>query len=143
MRTLILSSAFASSTNHRTDAYGGSVANRARLLMEVVEAVSEIWGPDRVGVRLSPLGNFNDMSDAEPEVTFGTIAQVLSDLRFAYLHIVNPGLAAIEKGNAPDARAEILNRTSSTNRVTIVTRNTVTASGPRPRLRSGRNSAYC
>ena len=59
---------------------------------------------DRVGGRLSPLGNFNDMSDAEPEVTFGTIAQVLSDLRFAYLHIVNPGLAAIEKGNAPDAR---------------------------------------
>ncbi len=52
-----------SGTNHRTDAYGGSVANRARLLMEVVEAVSEIWGPDRVGVRLSPLGNFNDMSD--------------------------------------------------------------------------------
>jgi N-ethylmaleimide reductase len=97
-----------SGTNHRTDAYGGSVANRARLLMEVVEAVSEIWGPDRVGVRLSPLGNFNDMSDAEPEVTFGTIAQVLSDLRFAYLHIVNPGLAAIEKGNAPDARAEQL-----------------------------------
>ena len=48
------------------------------------------------------------MSDAEPEVTFGTIAQVLSDLRFTYLHIVNPGLAAIEKGNAPDARAEQL-----------------------------------
>ena len=95
-----------SGTNHRTDAYGGSVANRARLLMEVVEAVSEIWGPDRVGVRLSPLGSFNDMSDAEPEVTFGTVAQLLSDLRFAYLHIVNPGLAAIEKGKAPDAGAE-------------------------------------
>jgi N-ethylmaleimide reductase len=95
-----------SGTNHRTDAYGGAVGNRARLLMEVVEAVSEIWGPDRVGVRLSPLGSFNDMSDAEPEVTFGTIAQLLSDLRFAYLHIVNPGLAAIEKGKAPDAGAE-------------------------------------
>jgi N-ethylmaleimide reductase len=76
--------------------------------MEVVGAVSEIWGPDRVGVRLSPLGNFNDMSDAEPEVTFGTITEVLSDLRFAYLHVVNPGLAAIEKGNAPNAGAEQL-----------------------------------
>ncbi len=79
-----------SGTNHRTDAYGGPVENRARLLMEVVEAVSEIWGPDRVGVRLSPLGNLNDISDAEPEATFGAIAQALSDFRFAYLHIVNP-----------------------------------------------------
>ena len=95
-----------SSTNHRTDPYGGAVANRARLLMEVVEAVTEIWGPDRVGVRLSPLGALNDISDAEPETTFGAIAQVLSDFRFAYLHIVNPAAAAIEKGQAPDARAE-------------------------------------
>ena len=95
-----------SGTNHRTDAYGGSVENRARLLMEVVEAVSEIWGPDRVGVRLSPLGNLNDISDAEPEATFGTVAQALSEYRFAYLHIVNPAAAAIEKGEAPDARAQ-------------------------------------
>ena len=80
--------------------------NRARLLMEVVEAVSEVWGPDRVGVRLSPLGNLNDISDAEPEATFGTIAQALSEYRFAYLHIVNPAAAAIEKGEAPDARAQ-------------------------------------
>jgi N-ethylmaleimide reductase len=94
-----------SSTNHRTDAYGGPVANRARLLMEVVETVSEVWGPDRVGVRLSPLGNLNDISDAEPETTFGAIAQAFDDLRFAYLHIVNPAAAAIEKGEAPDARA--------------------------------------
>jgi N-ethylmaleimide reductase len=95
-----------SSTNHRTDVYGGTVEHRARLLMEVVEAVSEIWGPDRVGVRLSPLGKLNDISDDDPESTFGTIAQALSDFRFAYLHIVNPAAAAIEKGEAPDARAE-------------------------------------
>ena len=102
----LLDQFISSGTNHRTDAYGGAVGNRARLLMEVVEAVSEIWGPDRVGVRLSPLGSFNDMSDAEPEVTFGSVAQVLSDFRLAYLHIVKPGLAAIEKGKAPDAGAE-------------------------------------
>jgi N-ethylmaleimide reductase len=95
-----------SSTNHRTDVYGGTVEHRARLLMEVVQAVSEIWGPDRVGVRLSPLGKLNDISDDDPESTFGTIAQALSDFRFAYLHIVNPAAAAIEKGEAPDARAE-------------------------------------
>jgi N-ethylmaleimide reductase len=95
-----------SSTNHRSDAYGGSIENRARLLMEVLEAVSEVWGPDRVGLRLSPLGSLNDISDAEPEATFGAIAQKLSDFRFAYLHIVNPGAAAIEKGEAPGARAQ-------------------------------------
>jgi N-ethylmaleimide reductase len=97
-----------SSTNHRTDAYGGTVEHRARLLMEVVEAVSEIWGPDRVGVRLSPLGQLNDIGDDDPETTFGTIAQTLSDFRFAYLHIVNPAAAAIEKGEPPDARAQRL-----------------------------------
>src|ERR1700726_713430 len=90
-----------SGTNRRRDAYGGSIENRARLLMEVLEAVSEVWGPDRVGLRLSPLGSLNDISDAEPEATFGAIAQKLSDFRFAYLHIVNPGAAAIEKGEAP------------------------------------------
>src|ERR1700732_2722889 len=74
--------------------------------MEVVEAVSEIWGPDRIGVRLSPLGNLNDISDAEPEATFGTIARALSEYRLAYLHIVNPAVAAIEKGQEPDARAQ-------------------------------------
>jgi N-ethylmaleimide reductase len=52
-----------SSTNKRTDEYGGPVENRARLLVEVVEAVSEVWEPDRVGVRLSPLGTINDISD--------------------------------------------------------------------------------
>jgi N-ethylmaleimide reductase len=95
-----------SGTNHRTDAFGGSVENRARFLMQVVEAVSEVWGPDRVGVRLSPLGKLNDISDAEPEVTFGTIAEALSQYRFAYLHIVNPAAAAIEKGEPPDAASE-------------------------------------
>src|SRR5262249_43591570 len=77
-----------SSTNHRTDGYGGSVSNRARLLMEVIEAVVEVWGSDRVGVRLSPLGTFNDIGDAEPEVTFGYVAGRLSEYGLAYLHIV-------------------------------------------------------
>jgi N-ethylmaleimide reductase len=91
-----------SGTNH----YGGRVHDRARLLMEVVEAVSGIWGPDRVGVRLSPLGNLNDISDAKPEATFGSIARALSEYRFAYLHIVNPAATAVENGEAPDTRAQ-------------------------------------
>jgi N-ethylmaleimide reductase len=93
-----------SGTNRRTDEYGGPVENRARLLLEVVKAVSQVWGPDRVGVRLSPLGAINDISDDDPEATFGTVAARLSDYRLAYLHVVNPALAAVEHGTEPDPR---------------------------------------
>ena len=57
-------------------------------------------------MRLSPLGKLNDIADAEPEATFGAIAQALNDFHFAYLHLVNPAAAAIEKGDSPDARAQ-------------------------------------
>ncbi|MDB5405294.1 MAG: NADH:flavin oxidoreductase [Rhodospirillales bacterium] len=94
-----------SSTNKRTDEYGGPVENRARLLLEAVATVTEVWGKDRVGVRLSPLSAFNDISDDDPETTFGTIAGMLNDEDLAYLHVVNPATAALEKGEEPDARA--------------------------------------
>jgi N-ethylmaleimide reductase len=94
-----------SRTNRRTDRYGGAVENRARLLLEAVEAVSDIWGPDRVGVRLSPLGTFNDIGDDDPETTFGHVAAELSAYHLAYLHIVNPAMPALEKGVEPDPGA--------------------------------------
>jgi N-ethylmaleimide reductase len=94
-----------SSTNRRTDRYGGPIENRARLLLEVVEAVVEVWQPDRVGVRLSPLGVANDIRDDDPEATFGFVADKLSACRLAYLHLVNPALAAIKQGAEPDTRA--------------------------------------
>jgi N-ethylmaleimide reductase len=100
-----------STTNRRTDAYGGSVENRARLLVEVVEAVCGVWGSRRVGVRLSPLGTFNDMGDENPEALFGCVAERLSGLGLAYLHLVDSTLVA---GNTtrdtPDARAAALMR---------------------------------
>jgi N-ethylmaleimide reductase len=92
-------------TNKRTDAYGGPVENRARLLFEVAEAVMRIWGPDRIGVRLSPLGKLNDIHDDNPEATFGYIAERLSDYGFAYLHIVNPAMEQMQDGKEPDPRA--------------------------------------
>jgi len=94
-----------SQTNTRTDAYGGSVAGRSRLLFEVVEAVKGVWGGDRVGVRLSPLGTFNDIGDTDPETTFGTIAEQLSSQDLAYLHLVNPATADLDQGRAPNSRA--------------------------------------
>jgi N-ethylmaleimide reductase len=94
-----------SGANRRDDAYGGPVEHRARLLLEVVETVIEVWGSDRVGVRLSPLSAFNDISDADPEATFGYVAARLNDYDLACLHIVNPAAAALEQGTAPDPRA--------------------------------------
>ena len=75
-------------TNHRTDVYGGSVTNRARLLLEVTEAVSEVWGADRVGVRISPVHTFNSMYDSQPHLTFGYVAKQLNRFGLAYLHVV-------------------------------------------------------
>jgi N-ethylmaleimide reductase len=94
-----------SGTNRRTDSYGGPVENRSRLLFEVAEAVMRIWGPDRVGVRLSPMGRMNDIDDDQPEATFGHVAERLSDYGFAYLHIVNPAIEQMQSGDEPDPRA--------------------------------------
>ena len=77
-------------TNLRTDRYGGSVENRARFLLEVTRALLDVWGPGRVGVRLSPSGTFNDMFDSQPHRTFAYAASALSRLDLAYLHVVAP-----------------------------------------------------
>ena len=77
-------------TNCRTDRYGGGVENRARFLLEVTRAMRDVWGPGRVGVRLSPSGTFNDMFDGRPRETFGYAARALGGLEPAYLHVVAP-----------------------------------------------------
>lgn len=77
-----------SGTNRRTDRYGGAVENRTRFLLDVTDAVTGVWEADRVGVRLSPGGTFNDMHDEDPKVTFGYAAQQLIDYDLAYLHVV-------------------------------------------------------
>jgi N-ethylmaleimide reductase len=94
-----------SSTNHRSDTYGGTVQNRARLLFEIVEALIPILGADRIGVRLSPLGKMNDISDDAPESTFGHLAEQLSGYGLAYLHIVNPALEQMQDGKKPEPYA--------------------------------------
>ncbi len=75
-------------TNRRTDAYGGTVENRARLLFEVLDAVVGVWGADKVGVRLSPTNNFNDIRDSDPDRTFGYVVERLNRYGLAYLHVV-------------------------------------------------------
>jgi N-ethylmaleimide reductase len=77
-----------SSTNQRSDAYGGSKENRARLLLEVMEAVCKAIGNDRVGVRLSPVTPFNDIHDDYPQDTFDYVVGQLNPLGLAFLDVL-------------------------------------------------------
>ena len=76
------------SVNDRTDEYGGSVENRSRIVFEIIDAVSEVFPKSRIGVRLSPLGQFNDMGDSDPEKLFSYLYAKLDKLNLAYLHVV-------------------------------------------------------
>jgi N-ethylmaleimide reductase len=84
--------------NKRTDDYGGSVENRGRFLLEVVDAVTGVWGKDRVGVRLSPSGSFNDMSDSNPEKTFSHVIGELEKRGIVYVHLVEGNDADVRHG---------------------------------------------
>jgi 2,4-dienoyl-CoA reductase-like NADH-dependent reductase (Old Yellow Enzyme family) len=72
-------------TNKRTDQYGGSVENRARLMLEAADAVISVWGAGRVGMHLSPRGDFHSMSDSNPSATFGYVAQELGKRKIAFI----------------------------------------------------------
>lgn len=74
--------------NQRDDNYGGSIENRMRLLSEVLDRVTGIYPANRVGVRVSPLGQANDISDSDPEALFSAVYKMLSDRKLAYLHAV-------------------------------------------------------
>ncbi|MFO0957461.1 MAG: alkene reductase [Isosphaeraceae bacterium] len=71
--------------NHRDDAYGGSIENRARFLLEATDAALSVWGPDRVGVHLAPRGDLQTMGDSDPVATFGYVARELGRRRIAFL----------------------------------------------------------
>ncbi len=97
-----------SHTNLRTDRYGGSIENRARLLMEIAHAVIEVWGADRVGVRLSPYGVANDSGEADPMPLYSHVIRSLDPLGLAYLHFIEPrssgaGRAEVNHQNVPSA----------------------------------------
>lgn len=86
-------------SNQRTDQYGGSIENRARLLMEVTKAVVDAIGSDKVGLRLSPVNPFNDMKDSNPQAVFNYVTEQLNQFNLAYLHVVEGG---IHGGGAAD-----------------------------------------
>ena len=92
-----------SRSNQRTDRYGGSISNRIRFLVEVTQAVLEVWDRSRIGVRLSPRGTFNDMGDENPEATFMAAVSELAALGLGYLHVVEA--APADAPASPDFRA--------------------------------------
>jgi N-ethylmaleimide reductase len=94
-------------SNKRTDAYGGSIENRSRFLMEVVEALASVWdGGNRVAVRIGPAGTWNHMSDSNPGALFDYVGLQLNRFGLAYLHIIEPrvkGNVLIADGQGPVA----------------------------------------
>lgn len=93
-----------SSSNLRTDAYGGSIENRARLLVEVMEAITAEIGAGRTGVRISPVTPANDVADAEPQALFNHVVQQLARWPLAYLHVIEGatgGARDFQQGDAP------------------------------------------
>lgn len=86
-------------SNQRSGPYGGSRENRARFLMEVIDAVSSVWGGDRVGLRLSPLNSFNSMRDSDPIGLYTWLAGQLNEVPLAYLHVMRGDLYQIQQGD--------------------------------------------
>src|SRR5690606_1063635 len=72
-------------SNRRSDRYGGAIENRARLMLEVTDAVISVWGAGRVGMHLAPRGDSHDMGDSDPAATFGYLARELGRRRIAFI----------------------------------------------------------
>ncbi len=85
--------------NQRSGPYGGARENRARLLFEVLEATCEVWGSDRVGLRLSPLNSFNSMRDSDPVGLTAWLAGELNRFKLAYLHLMRGDFKGLQQGD--------------------------------------------
>jgi len=90
-------------TNKRNDRYGGSIENRIRLTLEVTKAVTEVWGGQQVGIRISPTGTFNSMSESAPTPLFDSLIEALNSYKLAYLHVVE------NFGNSSDTEFDFVN----------------------------------
>ena len=86
-------------SNKRDGAYGGTRENRARLMCEVIEAVSQVWGSDRVGLRLSPLNSYNGMIDSDPVGLVTWMASHLNSFNLAYLHLMRGDFYGKQSGD--------------------------------------------
>jgi N-ethylmaleimide reductase len=86
-------------SNQRSGPYGGSIENRARFLLEVTDAAIEVWGPDRVGVRISPLNSYNDMRDSDPVALTRHVASELQKRNVAFLDLMRGDFFGAQQGD--------------------------------------------
>ncbi|NMT63020.1 alkene reductase [Marinobacter orientalis] len=124
-----------SGSNKRNDEFGGSVENRMRLPLMVIEAVIDVWGKDRVGVRVSPTGSFNDMYDEDPVETFGAFAKHLNDLGIAYIEVVEDSFQGNHANGRPE---EVIDAIQAEFEGTYIGNGAYTAEEARKRISSGR-----
>jgi N-ethylmaleimide reductase len=85
-------------SNHRTDAYGGTVENRARLMLETAQAMIDAWSSERIGVRLSPSSYLYGVDDSDKLATFGFVVRALDALHVGYLCLLEPNAKDAERG---------------------------------------------
>ncbi|MEP0071850.1 MAG: alkene reductase [Marinomonas sp.] len=95
------------SANQRTDEYGGSFENRARFLREVIEAVTDVMGSGRVGLRLSPLNSFQSMKDSDPVDLIRYLADMLNRYDLAYLHLMRADFFGLQQADVVPAAREV------------------------------------
>jgi N-ethylmaleimide reductase len=86
-------------SNKRTDEYGGAIENRARLMLDVLQAVCDVWGSEQVGLRISPLNSFNSMIDSDPVALSTWLAKRLNDFNLAYLHVMRADFYQQQSGD--------------------------------------------
>lgn len=127
-----------SGSNRRTDAYGGSIDNRLRLPLEVVDAVVSVWGTEGTGIRVSPTGSFNDMHDDDPVATYGALAARLEAAGIAYVEVVEDSF----QGNHASGRPEpVIDAIRSRFSRTYIGNGGYTADEARRRIEAGRCDA--
>jgi N-ethylmaleimide reductase len=85
-------------SNQRSDRYGGSALNRCRFALEVMEALAEVWGAERTGIKISPSTRNNDMLDSDPLATFGTLVRELGRMGVGYIHAMEPSELDLKTG---------------------------------------------
>ncbi len=123
-----------SGSNQRSDSYGGSIENRLRFPLMVVDAVVDVWGEQRTGIRLSPTGTFNDMHDDDPVATYGTLAGLLNDRGIAYIEVVEDSF----QGNNVEGRPEsVINAIRTSFSGTYIGNGNYTADEARQRINAG------
>ncbi|WP_062268426.1 alkene reductase [Endozoicomonas arenosclerae] len=94
-------------SNKRTDAYGGPIENRARLMFEVLDAVVEVWGAGKVGLRTSPLNGFNSMKDSDPVGLTQWLAEKLNDYQLAFWHLMRSDFAGEQQADVMSPAREL------------------------------------